>query len=195
VPADKVKDGTEVSAVAKDNSGNASTPTADSKANAKTPADTTAPAAPKVEAKDDGSVTVTPPKDADTKSVEVTYKDNDGNEKKVTATKGDDGKWSVPEGSDVKVDPDTGVITVPADKVKDGTEVSAVAKDNSGNASTPTADSKANAKTPADTTAPAAPKVEAKDDGSVTVTPPKDADTKSVEVTYKDNDGNEKKVT
>ncbi|WP_148131451.1 InlB B-repeat-containing protein, partial [Finegoldia magna] len=49
--------------------------------------DTTAPAAPKVEAKDDGSVTVTPPKDADTKSVEVTYKDNDGNEKKVTATK------------------------------------------------------------------------------------------------------------
>ncbi|MFR9275766.1 FIVAR domain-containing protein, partial [Finegoldia magna] len=46
--------------------------------------------------------------------------------------------WSVPEGSDVKVDPDTGVITVPADKVKDGTDVTAKAKDNSGNTSDPT---------------------------------------------------------
>ena len=161
--------------------------------------DTTAPAAPKVEAKDDGSVTVTPPTDADTKEVEVTYVPTGKTEPvKVTATKDPEtGKWSVPKGSDVTVDPDTGVITVPADKVEDGKEVSAVAKDKSGNASTPTETSKAKAKTPgeADTTAPAAPKVEAKDDGSVTVTPPTDADTKTVEVTYKDNDGNEKKVT
>ena len=118
-------------------------------------ADTTAPAAPKVEAKDDGSVTVTPPTDADTKEVEVTYVPTGKTEPvKVTATKDPQtGKWSVPAGSDVTVDPDTGVITVPADKVEDGKEVSAVAKDKSGNTSTPTETSKANAKTP-DTTKP-----------------------------------------
>ncbi|EEI82709.1 hypothetical protein, partial [Anaerococcus tetradius] len=95
-----------------------------------------------------------------------------------------------PEGSDVKVDPDSGVITVPADKVADGTEVSAKAKDKTGNESTEAG--KATAKTPADTTAPQAPTVTANKDGSVTVTPPTDADTKEVSVTYKDNDGNEK---
>ena len=183
VPADKVKDGTEVSAKAKDKTGNESTEAG--KATAKTPADKKAPAAPKVEAKDNGDVTVTPPTDADTKEVEVTYTpEGQTSPVKVTATKGDNGKWTVPEGSDITVDPDTGVITVPADKVKDGTEVSAVAKDKTGNASTPTDTSKANAKTPADKKAPAAPKVEAKDNGDVTVTPPTDADTKEVEVTY-----------
>ena len=152
IPADKVKDGTEVSAVAKDKTGNASTPTETSKANAKTPEDKDAPQAPTVTANKDGSVTVTPAKDADTKTVEVTYTPEGATEPKtVTATKGDDGKWTVPAGSDVTVDPDTGVITVPADKVKDGTEVSAVAKDKTGNASTPTETSKANAKTPGTT--------------------------------------------
>ena len=41
----------------------------------------------------------------------------------------------MPEGSDVKVDPETGVITVPADKVKDGSDVTAKAKDKSDNVS------------------------------------------------------------
>ena len=181
LPANKVKNGTEVKAVAKDGDRSSE----DGKASAN---DTTAPAAPKVEAKDNGDVTVTPPTDADTKEVEVTYVPTGKTEPvKVTATKDPQtGKWSVPAGSDVTVDPDTGVITVPADKVEDGKEVSAVAKDKSGNTSTPTDTSKANAKTPgeADTTAPAAPKVEAKDNGDVTVTPPTDADTKEVEVTY-----------
>ena len=190
IPAEKVKDGTDVTAKAKDKTGNESEAGTDK---AKTPADKQAPAAPTVKANEDGSVTVTPPTDADTKTVEVTYTDNDGNDKKVTATKGDDGKWSVPDGSDVTVDPKTGVITVPADKVKDGTEVTAKAKDKAGNESKQAG--KATAKTPADTQAPAAPTVEAKDNGDVTVTPPTDADTKTVEVTYTDNDGNDKKVT
>ncbi|MHC5098967.1 stalk domain-containing protein [Peptoniphilus genitalis] len=113
----------------------------------------TAPAAPTVKANDDGSVTVTPPTDVDTKEVKVTYTDNDGNEKTVTATKDPQtGKWTLPAGAfDVSLDPITGLITIPADKVKDGTEVSAVAKDNAGNASTPTDTSKANAKTPGST--------------------------------------------
>ena len=156
IPADKVKDGTEVSAVAKDLSGNTSTPTADSKAKAKTPQtspDTTAPAAPKVEAKDNGDVTVTPPSDANIKTVEVTYTPTGQTDPvKVTATKDANGTWSLPEGVlDVRIDPVSGLITIPADKVKDGTEVSAVAKDNAGNTSSPTDTSKANAKTPGST--------------------------------------------
>ncbi|MDU0998557.1 MAG: InlB B-repeat-containing protein, partial [Peptostreptococcus anaerobius] len=57
------------------------------KANTK---DTTAPAAPKVEAKDDGSVTVTPPNDVDVKSMDITYTP-EGSDKPVTvkATKDD----------------------------------------------------------------------------------------------------------
>ena len=133
--------------------------------------DTTAPAAPKVKANEDGSVTVTPPTDADTKEVEVTYVPTGKTEPvKVTATKDPEtGKWSVPDGSDVTVDSDTGVITVPADKVADGTEVSAVAKDNSGNASTPTDESKATAKTPGEdkVKAPVTP-VEVKDPSKLT---------------------------
>ncbi|WP_195236787.1 Rib/alpha-like domain-containing protein, partial [Peptostreptococcus anaerobius] len=159
--------------------------------------DTTAPQAPKVEAKDNGDVVVTPPTDADTKEVSVTYTP-EGKTEPVTVTATKDpktGKWSVPEGSDVTVDPETGVITVPADKVKDGTEVSAVAKDEAGNASTPTETSKANAKKPADTTAPQAPKVEAKDNGDVVVTPPTDANLKSVTIEYTDPQGNKKTVT
>ncbi|WP_297813875.1 cell wall-binding repeat-containing protein, partial [uncultured Finegoldia sp.] len=151
IPADKVKDGTEVSAIAKDKAGNPSTPTETSKAKAKTPSetDTTAPAAPKVEAKDNGDVTVTPPTDVDTKEVEVTYTpEGQTNPVKVTATKGDDGTWTFnPADSGLKVE--EGKIVIPADKVKDGTEVSAVAKDKTGNTSKATDTSKANAKTPA----------------------------------------------
>ncbi|MDU2830131.1 MAG: InlB B-repeat-containing protein, partial [Anaerococcus sp.] len=147
IRSDKLNNVKEVKAVSKDGDKASN----EAKVN---PKDTIAPSSPKVEANDDGRVTVTPPTDKDTKSVEVTYTDNDGNKKTVTATKGDDGKWSVPEGSDVTVDPNTGVITVPADKVKDGTEVSAKAKDEAGNASTA-----GTAKTPttADQTDPTVP--------------------------------------
>ena len=149
--------------------------------------DIKAPAAPKVEAKDDGSVTVTPPADADTKKVEVTYTpEGSDQEVTVTATKDANGKWSVPEGSDVSVNPDTGMIKIPADKVKDNTEVSAVAKDANNNASTATADSKANAKTPSTPGAekPAAPTVKANNDGSVTVTPPTDDNIEMLAISF-----------
>uniref|UniRef100_UPI003BA9E6F1 Rib/alpha-like domain-containing protein n=1 Tax=Finegoldia magna TaxID=1260 RepID=UPI003BA9E6F1 len=95
-----------------------------------------APAAPKVEAKDDGSVTVTPPTDEDTKTVEVTYTpEGKDTLETVVVTKGEDGTWSAPEGSGLTVDPATGIVTIPADKVKDETEVTAIAKDNAGNKS------------------------------------------------------------
>ncbi|WP_053094088.1 Rib/alpha-like domain-containing protein, partial [Anaerococcus jeddahensis] len=117
--------------------------------------DKTAPAAPTVEAKDDGSVTVTPPKDVDVKSMDITYTP-EGSDTPVTvkATKDDYGNWSLPADSGLKIDPASGVVTIPADKVKDGTEVSAKAKDEAGNASTA-----GTAKTPttADKTEPVVP--------------------------------------
>lgn len=87
-------------------------------------------AALEVAANNDGTVTITPHKDVDVKSMDITYTPEGKTDPvKVTATKDPEtGKWSVPEGSDVTVDPDTGVIIVPADKVADGTEVSAKAK-------------------------------------------------------------------
>ncbi len=183
IPENKVKDGTEVVAVAKDEAGNKSD---EAKATSK---DVNAPSAPKVDAKDDGSIEVTPPADADTKTVEITYTP-EGADKPVTviATKDANGTWSVPDGSDVKVDPQTGKVTIPEDKVKDGTEVVAVAKDEAGNKSD---EAKATSK---DVNAPSAPKVEAKDDGSIEVTPPADADTKTVEITYT-QEGADKPVT
>ena len=99
--------------------------------------DTVAPAAPTVEAKDDGTVTVTPPKDVDVKSMDITYT-SEGSDTPVTvtATKDDYGNWSLPADSGLKIDPASGVVTIPTDKVKDETEVSAKAKDGSSNEST-----------------------------------------------------------
>ncbi|MFZ7344449.1 cell wall anchor protein, partial [Avibacterium volantium] len=149
--------------------------------------DTTAPDAPDVVAQDDGSVTVTPPTDDDTKEVETTYTDEDGNPHTVVTEKDDDGQWTVKnpdENPGVTVDPDTGVVTIPEDKVKDGTEVVSKGKDEAGN------ESPADKDTAKDVTPPGKPDVEAQDDGSVTVTPPTDDDTKEVETTYTDEDGN-----
>ena len=185
LPKDKVKPGTVVEAAAKDNAGNES----------QKGIDTTSPAAPTVTAKDDGSVEITPPETAN--SVEVSYTPTGKTDPvTVTATKGDNNKWTVPTGSDVTVDPNTGVITLPADKVKDDSEVSAKAKDSDGKESTTagTATAKTPSTTP-DTTPPGAPTVTANNDGSVTVTPPTDEDTKSVTVKYTDPDGNTKTVT
>ena len=153
--------------------------------------DTTAPAKPTVEAKDNGSVEVTPPADADTKSVEVRYTDEADTPKTATLTKGENGNWTS-NNPDVAVDPATGKATIPADKVKDGSPVTAKATDTAGNAGE---EGTANAGNNPDTNAPAKPTVEAKDNGSVEVTPPADADTKSVEVGYTDEAGTPKTAT
>ncbi|MFZ7275666.1 hypothetical protein, partial [Avibacterium avium] len=50
--------------------------------------------------------------------------------------KGEDGTWKITnpdENPGVTVDPDTGVITIPEDKVKDGGEVTGKATDEAGN--------------------------------------------------------------
>ena len=192
IPQDKVKDGSEVTAQAKDPSGNESTPVKANAGNNATAPDTTAPAKPTVEAKDNGSVEVTPPADADTKSVEVSYTDEAGTPKTATLTKGEDGNWTS-NNPDVAVDPATGKATIPADKVKDGSPVTAKATDTAGNAGE---EGTANAGNNPDTTAPSAPEVTpSTTDGSVAVKVPGDAqagDTVEVTVTPEGSDTPEK---
>ncbi|HFI0646327.1 TPA: DUF1542 domain-containing protein, partial [Streptococcus suis] len=85
---------------------------------------------PTVTANTDGTVTVTPSQtDGVTKKVDVTYTDETGVEKTVTATKEQDGNWTVPAGSEVTVDSSTGAVTIPANSVQNGSTVKAVAKD------------------------------------------------------------------
>ena len=192
IPQDKVKDGSEVTAQAKDPSGNESTPVKANAGNNAAAPDTTAPAKPTVEAKDNGSVEVTPPADADTKSVEVGYTDEAGTPKTATLTKGEDGNWTS-NNPDVAVDPATGKATIPADKVKDGSPVTAKATDTAGNAGE---EGTANAGNNPDTTAPSAPEVTpSTTDGSVAVKVPGDAqagDTVEVTVTPEGSDTPEK---
>ena len=156
--------------------------------NSNTAKDTTAPAKPTVDAKDNGSVAVTPPADPDTQSVEVNYTDEAGTPKTATLTKGNDGNWTS-NNPDVAVDPVSGKATIPADKVKDGSPVTAKATDNAGNTGE---EGTANAGNNPDTTTLGKPTIEAKMNGFVYITPP--ADAKSVEVHYIDEKGNPQTV-
>ena len=83
---------------------------------------------------DTGKVTITPPAykdpgdDTDLLSYTITYKDNSGAEKTVTATRDlDTNKWS-----GTGVDADTGVITLSVEKIELAGTVKATAKDNGG---------------------------------------------------------------
>ncbi|WP_420800776.1 Ig-like domain-containing protein, partial [Proteus terrae] len=99
--------------------------------------DTVAPSVPVLKAEDDGSVSVELPKDADKgDTVEITFEDENGDNHTVTLEKGDNGWTSdtpalIPDSNGDKA-------TIPADNVKDNSEVTAVAKDPSGNESDPT---------------------------------------------------------
>ena len=66
--------------------------------------------------------------DTDAKKIEVAYTGKDGKSKTTTATKADDGTWSIAgEGTVLN-----GVITLPKDKVKGGTDVTATVTDKGG---------------------------------------------------------------
>ncbi|OOR87489.1 Ig-like domain-containing protein [Moraxella bovis] len=172
IPADEVKDGSTVTA------------------QQTTPVGTSDPAEvitkdgiaePDVTANNDGSVTVKPADDAT--EVEISYVDEDGKEQTVTVTKDKDGNWTADD--DNVVINDDGTITLPADKVKDGSDVTAnQTTDNgkSGDASDTAGDARADAPTvtPSQT------------DGSVTVTP--GTDNAKMVVTYTDEDGKEQTV-
>ena len=141
IPASKLSKNEEVKA--KEKAGEQVSPEATANSN-----DTTAPEKPAVKVEDNGSVKVTPPTDADTKSVTIEYKDQDGNSQTLTATKGDDGNWTLPVGTDasITIDKTTGIVTLPKDKIKAGEKVTAKAKDANNN------DSAAGEATPVDKT-------------------------------------------
>ncbi|HFU4117180.1 TPA: Rib/alpha-like domain-containing protein, partial [Streptococcus suis] len=130
IPADLVKDGTAVSVVAKNGSlvsgqaGVAYVP--ETTVLPETPSET-APVAPGVTTTTTGDVLITPPAENVT-SLEITFTP-EGSDSPITVvvTKDPNGNWSVPSGSGLVVNAD-GTITIPADKVKDGSSVSVIAK-------------------------------------------------------------------
>ncbi|MCW1065355.1 hypothetical protein OJ615_10360, partial [Streptococcus anginosus] len=76
-----------------------------------------------------GSAKITPATDTD--SLVITYTpENETTPKTITVKKGTDGKWKIdgntPEG--VKVNETTGEVTIPANKIQDGSKVTAVDK-------------------------------------------------------------------
>ena len=146
-------------------------------------------AKPNLVSKSDGSVEVTPPVNNSTKSVEVSYTDESGNPKTVTLTKSANGKW-VSSSPEVVVDSTTGKATIPADKVKFGSQVVAKAIDQTGQAG-----EEVIVDVVSQPTTPSAPTVVAQNDGSVEIAPSTDGSTKSVEVSYTDEAGNPKTAT
>ena len=81
---------------------------------------------------DKKSITITPNLEVDTDAhiITVSYKDKDGNDQTTTATKADDGTWSITKGEG-SVDKN-GVVTLPKDKVKGDTTVTATVTDKGG---------------------------------------------------------------
>ena len=171
IPQDKVKDASDVTAVAKDPAGNNSALVT---AQAGENVDKTAPAKPTIEAKMNGFVYITPPADEDTKSVEVHYIDEEGNPQTVTITKDADKGWvsSNPD-NDIWLNSETGKITLLAHKVKDGSLVKASATDNQGNTGEAATE---NAVSIPDTYAPSRPEPFYLEDRSIGVTMPKEAE-------------------
>ena len=90
------------------------------------------PDAPKVDLSGDKkSITITPnEKDTDANSISVSYTGKDGKTKTTTATKDKNGTWSITEGEG-SVDKN-GVVTLPKDKVKGDTTVTATVTDKGG---------------------------------------------------------------
>lgn len=143
----------------------------------------TPPDAPEVKVQEDGSVKITPKNKGET-TVTVTYKDQDGQDKTATATKGKNGKWSVDGTNGEEINEDSGVITIPTGKTNPGDDIKATAKKGS-KTSGPGQDF----------TKPAPPTVTPdKKTGNVTITPPTKGKVDGMVITYKDPENKDKTV-
>ncbi|HFU4518591.1 TPA: DUF1542 domain-containing protein, partial [Streptococcus suis] len=89
-------------------------------------------AAPQVTVGKEGSVVVTPSKEA--VELIITYVDKNGKQQTVIVTKGANGLWSTID-SVVTVNPTTGQVIIPGSAIKPGTVVTAYSKDMAGNVS------------------------------------------------------------
>ena len=180
IPSDKVKDNTEVTAVTTNGNSDESTP---AKATAKAPK----PETPIVTAPNTGDVTAKPKNPAKADKITVTYTGEDGSKVTVVGNKGNDGTWTIENNPGVTIDSKTGEITIPADKVKDNTEVTAITKNGNSVDSEPAI---AVARFPK----PEKPTVTAKEDGSVTAKPQDSTKADKITVTYTGEDGSPKTV-
>lgn len=70
--------------------------------------------------------------DTDAHIITVSYEDKDGNDQTITATKADNGTWSITEGNDLGATVKNGIVTLPKNKVKGGTDVTATVTDKGG---------------------------------------------------------------
>ena len=93
-------------------------------------------AKPIATAKDNGDVTAKPQDSTKVDKIKVSFTGEDNKQKTAEGTKGTNGKWTV-NNPDVRIDANTGEITIPANKVKDLTEVTAVTKNGNGADSDP----------------------------------------------------------
>ena len=180
IPADKVQDNTEVTAVTTKGNSDDSTP---AKATAKTPK----PETPIVTAPNTGVVTAKPKDPDKADKITVTYKDEEGSKVTVVGNKGNDGTWTIENNPGVNINAQTGEITIPADKVRDNTVVTAITKNGNSVDSDP-------ATVVARAPKPETPTVVAKEDGSVTARPQDPAKADKITVTYTGEDGLPKTV-
>ena len=185
IPANKIKNDTDVKIAAKAGEKTSEEVTVKAK-------DEQAPDSPKVTVKDDGNIEITPPEDEDLKTVTVKYKDKDGNDQTLIATK-DGNKWKLPEGTDssIKIDQTSGVITLPKDKVKASTELSARAEDIHNNKS----EAKTVTTAKGEEVKPTITEGKAENDPSKETTTVSGKTSPNTEVTIKLKDGTEEKVT
>uniref|UniRef100_UPI0036D31156 hypothetical protein n=1 Tax=Streptomyces kaempferi TaxID=333725 RepID=UPI0036D31156 len=190
IPADKVKDGSTVIAEGTDDAGNKAKVSDKAKSDPSIepqpqpqpqPQDTSADK-PVLTPENNGSVKVKP--GADNTKVEIKYTDEDGNEKTATVTKDNNGNWTSADPNVVINNDDT--FTIPADKVKDGEPVNAKGTNEAGSTADADAVNAGTNNDPADKPTITSPD----NDGKVTVEP--GADNNKVEVTFKDEDGNDK---
>ncbi|HET0715547.1 TPA: DUF1542 domain-containing protein, partial [Streptococcus pneumoniae] len=141
-----------------------------------------------VTTKDDGSVEVVVPKEADTATVSY-VPEGQTQAKTVTITKGQDGNWTAPADSDlvIKKDDATGTVTVtvPADKVADGSTVTGRVESATG--LSPEVEVKGKAPQPSEFSH------HVRDNGDEVITLPQNAD--SVTINYPVSDANVKTVT
>ncbi|HEL2596136.1 Rib/alpha-like domain-containing protein [Streptococcus suis] len=163
IPAENVADGTAVTVVAEN--GSVSSPEVGSTVvPVPTPELPAIPAKPTSVTNADGSVTIVPPVENVT-GLDITFTP-EGATEPVTVTLGKDatGAWTAPADSGLVVNPD-GTITIPADRLADGTEgqVGLVAKNG---------DLTSNDPAPQVPETPAKSSVETNENGSVTIVPP-----------------------
>ena len=180
IPADKVKDNTEVTAVTTNGNSDESAP---AKVTAKAPK----PEKPILTAPNNGNVTAKPQAPAKADKITVTYKDEDGTNVTVVGNKGNDGTWTVVNNPGVTIDSNTGEITIPADKVRDNTVVTAITKNGNSVDSDPATET---ARAPK----PETPTVTANEDGSVTAKPQDPEKADKITVTYTGEDDLPKEV-